>query len=233
MKKMSIILLFSVLLSIFCPIKGRTERCVYWGNVALTTPNEGLWLKKAQDNLMFCRYYTDETLIHEKHIYFASLYGDQIVVWYGKSMNHPADICLYNLNGNFICGYYVQFSLGNGVFNMFVDENILYIYMSNTNCAYCFCPDKTEFYYIQPEYTGYIYEYHQPNLQEVNWNVKYSKEKVFLFNGESCQIQIYNHNTSNNEGETKDEVRSGINTIYILLASFMIILICYYIIKYT
>ena len=233
MKKTSIILLFSVSLFIFCPIKGRAENCDYWGSVALITPNETSWLKKAQENLVFCRYYTDETLIRENHVYFASLYGDQIVVWYGRSMNHPADICLYDLNGNFLYGYYIKFSFGNGVFNILVDENKLYIYMSNTNCAYCFCADNTAYYYIPPEYTGYIYEYLQPNLLEENWIVKYSKESVFLFNGDSCQIQIYNHNTPKNEGETENEARYGINTIFILFASFILILICYYIIRYT
>lgn len=232
LKKLIIVILLSLLLSNFLPLRGETESCVYWGSVILTT-NEGTWLENAQANLLICNYYTDEALIHEDRIYFASLYGNQIVVWYGRSMNHPADICLYNLDGSFICGYYVQFSLGNGVFNIMVDENKLYVYMSNSNCAYCFCKDKTEYFYISPKYTSYIFEYHQPNIVEGDWSVNYSKEVVYLYNGESCHTQIYNHHLTKDKGSSESVPPISINVLFFFFAIIILLFLCYCIIKYT
>ena len=229
MKKIIFIILFCLLLCKLFPLRGETEKSVNWGNVVLSS-NDDNWLKDAKTNLEYCNYFSDEALIHEKNIYFASLRGNQIVVWYGKSMNHPADICLYNLDGSFICGYYLKFSLGNGVFNIMVDDNKLFIYMSNSNCAYCFGEDETEYYYISPKYTSYIFEYKQPNLLEGNWYVKYSKEAVYLYNGESCVTQIYNHNQ--NMGEIEEKFSYSINIIFIIFAA-IVLLLCYCIIKCT
>ena len=111
-----------------------------------------------------------------------------------------------------------------------VDDNKLFIYMSNSNCAYCFGEDETEYYYISPKYTSYIFEYKQPNLLEGNWYVKYSKEAVYLYNGESCVTQIYNHNQ--NMWEIEEKFSYSINIVFIIFAA-IVLLLCYCIIKCT
>jgi len=130
----------------------------YWNELPLTQLEEEPLVSDKGNHLTSYHYVNKDLSDQENGIIHARIKDDRIIVWFGGSIDSSGLINAYDLNGNFLYGYQVNFDYGNGFINLNLYQNDILVYFTSARCIYRFsaAQEQVQYFLAPPEQANFF-----------------------------------------------------------------------------